>query len=563
MFIMTLRLMKDIDKSKDQLLWEIKKLKQQRDLALYSKEQELKQLNRVLETVTSTIDLNDVMEKVMEALSEIFSFDQISIYLFNSDNNALEVNYWYGAQVNEEIIGKFNDFPLSIEWDEVYFIKAFLDNETICVTPITEKLLTYYSKRDREMFSWNPHKSIIIVPLQVQEKVIGVINFANTSDYFRLDEDDIAQVERYVAQIATTINNAYLVQKTNYALEQANENQKEIAHLNKVIQATNASLDFDSVFEAILTGLKDVFEFEAIGIQLVDEANSLLNIYKVYGEMIEDHHIDQWRKIQIGTKGTQSVSSYVFEKGEMAIFPDIHKDMPFAEVDLKIFEVMPFAGYFAFPLIVRTEKIGVISFFRTDKPFNLDEKKISKISHYVATLSNAIKNSKTYNELQNSYNRIDSLLKTSLRLYHLKSINEIAQYTAEQLIWAFPSISLGMIIKSTVNDQIITIFHNMSAEQEKLFSNHVDHLIDTQSKEDDLEFVTEMNQRSFKNYKDLKSSERWKIFSMHSTGNFVLGKLVLRGINLKTQNESTLKLFMHQITSTIENRVLAEKLQLS
>lgn len=554
--------MKDIDKTKDQLIWEIKKLKQQRDLALYSKEQELKQLNKVLETVTSTIDLNDVVEKVMEALSEVFSFDQISIYLFNSDKNALEVNHWYGAQVSAEIVAKFENYPLSIEWDDVYFIKAFLDNETLCVSPITDKLLSHYSDRDRQMFNWNPHKSIIIVPLQIQEKVIGVINFANTSDYFRLDEEDIAHIERYVAQIATTINNAYLVKKTNYALEQARENQKEVAHLNKVIQATNASLDFDSVFEAMLTGLKDVFEFEAIGIQLVDEANKLLNIYKVYGEMIEEHHIAQWRKIQIASEGAPSVSSYVFGKCEIALFPNITPDMPFADIDMQIFKVMPFSAYFAIPLTVRSQKIGVISFFRTVKPFSLDEQKITKISHYVATLSNAIKNSKIHNEVQNSYKRIDSLLNSSLRLYHLKNINDIVEYTAEELILAFPNISLGMIFRNHFNEQNITIFHNMSDEEQTLFSDNVEKLLSNNSKDTDQAFLVELNLLTLNEPQPTRSKERWRIFPMHSPGNFVTGKLVLRGINLKTQNENTLKLFIHQITSTLENRLLTEKLNL-
>ncbi|MFV1873406.1 MAG: GAF domain-containing protein [Oleiphilus sp.] len=555
--------MKDIDKSKDQLIWDIKKLKQQRDLALYSKEQELKQLNKVLETVTSTIDLNDVVEKVMEALSDIFTFDQLSIYLFNSDKNTLEVNHWYGAQINNRLIAKFEAFPLSIEWDEVYFIKAFLDNETLYISPITDKLLKHYSDRDKKMFEWNPHKSIIIVPLQVQEKVIGVINFVNTADYFRLDEEDIAQIERYVAQIATTINNAYLVKKTNRALEQAKENQKEVAHLNQLIQATNASLEFDAVFKAILNGLKDLFDFEAIGIQLVDESNKLLNIYKVYGDMIEEHHIQQWREIQIPSEGGRSVSSYVFEKGETALFPYITADMPFAEIDLQIFQVMSFSAYFAIPLVVRSQKIGVISFFRTVKPFKLDEMKIAKISRYVETLSNTIKNSKTYHELQISYNRIDSLLNSSLQLYHLKTINEIVEYTAEQLILAFPRISLGIILESHLKEEDITLFHNMSKDEQALFSAHIDDLLSINSEEEEKNFLKKMDRLTINNAEPKHIKNKWRGFPMHSTGNFVIGKLVLRGINLKTQNENTLKLFIHQITSTIENRLLAEKLKIS
>jgi transcriptional regulator with GAF, ATPase, and Fis domain len=552
--------MKDIEKTKEQLIWDIKKLRQQTDKEIQSKELELTQLSQVLETVTSTLDLNIVIEKVLNALQEIFSFNQISIYLFNSDNNSLEVNHWFGDQANTKVMELFEDYPLSIEWDEVYFIKSFLDNETLYISPITEKLLKLYSARDRQMFEWNPHKSIIMVPLQVQEKVIGVINFVNTEAAFTLNEHDIEQIERYVSQIATTINNAYLVKKANYALEQAKAKEKEINHLNKVIQASNASLDFDEVFEAILTGLKDVFDFEAIGIQLVDEENKLLNIYKVYGEMIEPKHIKQWRSLQISSESVASVSSYVFATGELALYSKITPDMPFSEIDLQIFEVMSFTGYFAIPLTVRSQRIGVISFFRPDLPFELDEQKISKISRYVTTLSNAINNSKTYNELQNSYYRIDSLLNASLELYRLKSIEEITEFTASQLILAFPKISLSMIFKTSLSNKEIVIHHNIPDREKVFFSQSFNGLINNQSKDNEDSFIARLNQISNNTTKPLNRKEGWKFFSMRSTEGLVSGKLILRGINLKTQNKNTLKLFMNQITLALENRVLVGQL---
>lgn len=550
----------DSRKSKEELLWELKKLKQQHERILKTKDQELKQLNKVLGTVNSTLDLDEVMLKAMEALEDIFAFNQISIYLFNSEKNTLEVNYWYGDQVSDTLEKRFKSFPLSIEWDEVYFIKAFLDNETLYVSPITEKTLSYYSARDRQMFEWNPHKSILIVPLNVQEKVFGIINFVNTQDVFVLNEQDIEQIERYVVQIASTINNAYLVKKTQRALEKAQAKEKEVEHLNKVIQATNSSLDIDTVFDAILNGLKDVFKFDAIGIQLIDRQNKLLNIFKVYGDMIEAHHIAQWRAIQIASEGAPSVSSYVFTKGEMALFADIKPDMPFAEIDRKIFNVMAFRGYLAFPLKAGSEKIGVISFFRSELPFELNEKKIEQIERYVATLSSVIKNSKTYHELQNSYFRINSLLEATLKLYHLKSIKEIAEFTVEKVIWAFPNITLSMIFETQFDKERINIPHNMPEKEQALFSEHFSKLIKSRDKTTDQAFVAELNQISTNNPNPLNRKESWKIFTLVSTEKLVLGKLILRGINLKEQNENTLSLFIYQITSALENRVLVNQL---
>ena len=550
----------DSEKSREQLLWELKKLKQQSEQNLKAKDQELAQLSKVLDTVNTTLDLDQVMPKVMEALSDIFSFNQISIYLFNSEKNTLEVNYWYGDQVSKDLTDRFLKYPLSIEWDEVYFIKSFLDNETLYVSPITEKILQYYSPRDRKMFEWNPHHSILIVPLNVQEKVFGVINFVNTQTTFTLNEQEIELIERYVAQIASTINNAYLVKKTQKALCRAQTKEKEIEHLNEVIQATNSSLNIDTVFDAILIGLKDVFDFEAIGIQLIDRHNKLLNIFKVYGDMIEPHHVEQWRSIQIASEGAPSVSSYVFAKGEMALFADITPDMPFAEIDRKIFNVMAFRGYLAFPLKVGDEKIGVISFFRPFQRFELNEKKIEQIERYVATLSNVIRNSKTYHELQNSYFRMNSLLEATLKLYRLKSIQEIAQFTVEKVIWAFPNISLSMIFETQFDKQRINIPHNMPKTEQTLFTERFADLIQSRDKSTDEAFVAELNLITTNTPHPSNRKDSWKIFTLVSTEKLVLGKLILRGINLKEQNEHTLTLFIYQITAALENRVLVNQL---
>jgi len=551
--------MKHTDKSKDQLVWDLKKLEQQTELTIQAKDQELEQLNKVLETVTTTLNLDDVVEKVMNALSDTFSFNQISIHLFNSDDNTLDLNYSYGNQASTELFNKFKNFPLSIEWDDAYLIKSFLDNETLYISHITEKMLEHFSDRDRILFEWNPHKSIIIVPLQVQEKVIGVISFINILERFQLNDKDIQKIESYVAQIATTINNAYLVRKTQHALKKAQEKEKEVQHLNTVIQATNSTLNFDDVFEAILTGLKDVFDFEAIGIQLVDEGNNLLNIYKVYGEMIEPHHIDRWRKIQISSEGDASVSSYVFAKGEIALFPKITPDMPFSSVDLQVFRVMAFSGYFAFPLIVRGQKIGVISFFRTERPFELNDQKISKISNYVATLSSAIKNTKTFNELQNAYNKVDSLLEASLKFYSLKSMGEMAEFTVEQLILTFPNISLGLIFKNTLNNEDVTIYHNIHDEEQTIFTRYFDKVIDLSTKKDESVFLSRLDQLLDTRVQQNRK-ENWKIYSLHSSENIVFGKLVLKGVNLKAKDENILKLCIHQITSALVNSALINQL---
>ena len=92
-------------------------------------------------------------------------------------------------------------------------MKAFLNNSPKYIAPITPELVARYSERDQIFYKWNPHKSILILPLEVQGKAIGVINFVHTQASFELNDTEIHHIQCYVNQVAATINHAHLLQK--------------------------------------------------------------------------------------------------------------------------------------------------------------------------------------------------------------------------------------------------------------------------------------------------------------------------------------------------------------
>lgn len=370
---------------------------------------ELANLKQVINVLHSTLDLDQVVQKVMQVLNEIFAFDQVSIYLYNAQKQCLEISYWTGAAANSDVMRPFQDMPLSLDWEEVYFIKAFLDNEPKLVSPITSRLLGFYCPQDRQMYAWNPHHAILICPLEVQEKVIGVINFVNTQKPFQLSEADIRRVQEYVANIASAINNAYLDRKNRYALALSQKREREVRHLNQVIQTTNATLNFDEVFQAISEGMLDVFEFHAVGIQLLDRSQALLNVFKVYGEVINPENIPKWRDVEIRLDDRESVSSYVFHTREPFYYPEVRDDAPLSEIDRRLRNIQPFSAYLAYPLVVRDKTIGVISFFRTEGAFDLDEEGLEQVSRYVSAISSAIHNAKNYESLKKAVAALNAL----------------------------------------------------------------------------------------------------------------------------------------------------------
>ena len=74
------------DKSAAELIWEIRKLRQQLARQDAAKAEEIDLISQILQTANATLDLDEVVAKVMEALHTIFDFNQISIFLFNAQN---------------------------------------------------------------------------------------------------------------------------------------------------------------------------------------------------------------------------------------------------------------------------------------------------------------------------------------------------------------------------------------------------------------------------------------------------------------------------------------------
>ncbi|MBK8972942.1 MAG: GAF domain-containing protein [Hahellaceae bacterium] len=529
------------EKSIDELRWEVRKLRQQLALQDAAKAEEIDLIGQILQTANATLDLDEVVAKVMDALGKVFEFDQLSIFLFNAKTNCLEPTNWYGAGFSETIKQRFEAFPLSIDWDDVYFIKAFLDNEPFCISPITSKLLQYYSPRDRQMFEWNPHTAIACFPLQVLDKVIGIINFVHTQKPITLTNEQTTRIQRYTGQIATTINHAYLIRKAQFALKETQAREREIRHINQIIQAANTHLDFDAVFKAILEGLRDVFEFDALGIQLSETQDEQLNIFRVYGDFITESQLARYRAIPIKASGSASVTTYVFKTGEPAYFPHVTPDLPFSETDRAIYDVIPFVSYLAYPLKVLKNTIGVISFFcRTETPV-LDEAKLARIQRYVLSLSTAVYNAKSHEELKQSQASFRFLAELASELQLQPDTLSVLQTAIARLSARFPNLGLGLMVTAQTPERVV---FKASAG----LSN------------DEYNLLITLTEHGMASAEAIQSgSVPWWHFSNGWTSDHRCSHLFVKSTSLTESLRTVISLFLDQVTPIAENKFLASE----
>jgi signal transduction histidine kinase len=67
---------------------------------------------------------------------------------------------------------------------------------------------------------------VLVCPLEIEGKVIGVINFGRMQESMRLSSDEIDRIQRYVTPLATGIRNARLFDETRAARAEAVESNQ-------------------------------------------------------------------------------------------------------------------------------------------------------------------------------------------------------------------------------------------------------------------------------------------------------------------------------------------------
>jgi len=152
------------------------------------------------------------------------------------------------------------------------------------------------------------------------------------------------------------------IQETEKALRETKEKEQEIAHINKVVQIVNSTLDFDDVMTSMMGALQEIFEFDILSIQLMDKQQQTLNLYNIYGEPITEEHIQQWKNINISFKEKGSLSTYVAKTNQPFYFSGIEDDSLLLPTDKQIYKILPFVSVLMLPLELQNETIGCVIF---------------------------------------------------------------------------------------------------------------------------------------------------------------------------------------------------------
>lgn len=210
-----------------------------------SKIKQLTALYEIGKALSSTLDLNRLMEKGLDLLHGRLGYNSCGILWVDKTRDELFI---------KQVSGR--------DWESVKHLRFRVGIDGI-VGRVAKSGEPYYSpdvSKDPHYISASSEvKSEAAFPLRVREQVIGVLN-VESHDLKGFDEDDLKVLASFAGQLSVSIENAQLFSELKQALLELKQAQDQIIQTEKLKalgeMASGVAHDFNNVLAVVLGNIQ-------------------------------------------------------------------------------------------------------------------------------------------------------------------------------------------------------------------------------------------------------------------------------------------------------------------
>src|SRR5262249_40890303 len=113
-------------------------------------------------------------------------------------------------------------------------------------------------------------KSLLFVPLLTGDRAAGVISLQNMDREHAFDDADQRLLTTLAGDLSVALENARLVDETR-------QRNAELALINSVQEALAGELELQAIYDAVGDRIRDVFDAQAVEIDVYDQASGLIH----------------------------------------------------------------------------------------------------------------------------------------------------------------------------------------------------------------------------------------------------------------------------------------------
>ncbi|MDX9992175.1 MAG: GAF domain-containing protein, partial [Anaerolineales bacterium] len=201
--------------------------------------QQLSTLNIITRQLTSTLELQPLLKNILESAVNILNSEAGSLFLVDEQTDELIFQVTVGP-VASNLVGQ--RLPPGTG-----FVGESVDSRKPVIVNDVQATQTWNADTDKQ--TGFVTKAILIVPMEVKDRIIGVIEIINKRDGLPFAAEDQNLLSAFAGQAAVAIENARLYTLTDQELTARVE---ELSVMQRIDRELNASLELDRAMRITL-----------------------------------------------------------------------------------------------------------------------------------------------------------------------------------------------------------------------------------------------------------------------------------------------------------------------
>lgn len=300
---------------------------------LYMAEQQRRRtsdaLREVGRVVTSSLDLNEVLQLILEQLERVLPYDSSTVMLW--DGARLFITACRGFEKPDLVVG-----TAYAPEDGGLLLETLNSRQPCVIGDVRDE--ARWPRRKSDTAELRNVRAWIGVPLLVQDRTVGLLTVdSQEPDFYRPEDGQVAQA--FAEQAASAIRNARLYAETQDKLA-------ELKVLYDVAVAANREESVDQLLERAIERLCVDLGITHASVMLFDQDQQVLRVRAIRGYKPGAEGV----VLRLG----EGVIGTVAETGRPLLIPDVRAEPRYVEVDPDV------RSELSVPIMLGSQAIGVL-----------------------------------------------------------------------------------------------------------------------------------------------------------------------------------------------------------
>ncbi len=231
---------------------------------------QLTTLNEVARSLTSTLDLNLLLNQILNSAVDILNCEAGSLLLVDTQTDELVFQVVVGPPESANLLGQRMPPGTGLVGKAVETREAIIANDV-------RRTKEWFEKPDEQTGFMT--KDLLVVPMQVKDQVTGVIEVINRKDGLPFTPDDQGLLAAFTSQAAVALDNARLYTQTDQSLAARVE---ELSVMQRIDRELNASLDVSRAMRITLEWAMRQSGADAGLVGMIEKDNLRVMAYQGY-----------------------------------------------------------------------------------------------------------------------------------------------------------------------------------------------------------------------------------------------------------------------------------------